>query len=180
MFWQKSYRLEWYLIIWHYLNFYVYSISFIDRHFLLWKLTGAKFNFESIFQQERNLSTVIYYAFTLKKSIFSFMYWFTEKRSFVSVRYTGTRSVTNFESYINWHLNNNFHYLMSELVSQRIDIINTVYCLWSREKQIIMLISTLNTKFWLCRFCFQKIRYTLLSHVLTNETTYQNSVFLYY
>ena len=56
MFWQKSYRLEWYLIIWHYLNLYVYSISFIARHFLLWKLTGAKFNFESMFQQERNLS----------------------------------------------------------------------------------------------------------------------------
>ena len=54
MFWQKSYRLEWYLIIWHYLNLYVYSISFIARHFLLWKLTGAKFNFESMFQQERN------------------------------------------------------------------------------------------------------------------------------
>ena len=55
MFWQKSYRLEWYLIIWYYLNWYVYSISFIARHFLLWKLTGAKFNFESMFQQERNL-----------------------------------------------------------------------------------------------------------------------------
>ena len=54
MFWQKSYRLEWYLIIWHYLNLYVYSISFIARHFLLWKLTGAKFNFETMFQQERN------------------------------------------------------------------------------------------------------------------------------
>ena len=54
MFWQKSYRLEWYLIIWHYLNLYVYSISFIAGHFLLWKLTGAKFNFESMFQQERN------------------------------------------------------------------------------------------------------------------------------
>ena len=54
MFWQKSYRLEWYLIIWHYLNLYVYSISFIARHFLLWKLTGAKFNFESMFQQEQN------------------------------------------------------------------------------------------------------------------------------
>ena len=52
---QKSYRLEWYLIIWHYLNFCVYSISFIARHFLLWKLTRAKFNFESLFQQERNL-----------------------------------------------------------------------------------------------------------------------------
>ena len=55
MFWQKSYRLEWYLIIWHYLNLYAYSISFIARHFLLWKLTGAKFNFETMFQQERNL-----------------------------------------------------------------------------------------------------------------------------
>ena len=55
MFWQKSYRLEWYLIIWHYLNLYVYSISFIARHFLLWKLTGAKFNLETMFQQERNL-----------------------------------------------------------------------------------------------------------------------------
>ena len=55
MFWQKSYRLEWYLIIWHYLNLYVYSISFIARHFLLWKLTGAKFNFETMFQQEWNL-----------------------------------------------------------------------------------------------------------------------------
>ena len=44
----KSYRLEWYLIIWHYLNLYVYCISFIARHFLLWKLNGAKFNFESI------------------------------------------------------------------------------------------------------------------------------------
>ena len=54
MFWQKSYRLEWYLIIWHYLNLYVYSISFMARLFLLWKLTGAKFNFESMFQQERN------------------------------------------------------------------------------------------------------------------------------
>ena len=56
MFWQKSYRLEWYLIIWHYLNLYVYSISFMARLFLLWKLTGAKFNFESMFQQERNLT----------------------------------------------------------------------------------------------------------------------------
>ena len=55
MFWQKSYRLEWYLIIWHYLNSYVYRISFIARHFLLWKSTGAKFNFDSMFQQERNL-----------------------------------------------------------------------------------------------------------------------------
>ena len=55
MFWQKSCRLEWYLIIWHYLNLYVYSISFIARHFLLWKLTGAKFNFETMFQRERNL-----------------------------------------------------------------------------------------------------------------------------
>ena len=54
MFWQKSYRLEWYLIIWHYLNLYVYSISFITKHILLWKLTGAKFNCESMFQQERN------------------------------------------------------------------------------------------------------------------------------
>ena len=52
MFWQKSYRLEWYLIIWHYLNLYVYSISFMARLFLLWKLTGAKFHFESMFQQE--------------------------------------------------------------------------------------------------------------------------------
>ena len=26
------------------------------RHFLLWKLTGAKFNFQSMFQQERNLT----------------------------------------------------------------------------------------------------------------------------
>ena len=38
MFWQKSYRLEWYLIIWHYLNLYVNSISFMARHFLLLKL----------------------------------------------------------------------------------------------------------------------------------------------
>ena len=59
MFWQKSYRLEWYLIIWHYLNLYVYSISFIARHFLLWKLTGAKFNFETMFQQERNLNLAL-------------------------------------------------------------------------------------------------------------------------
>ena len=58
MFWQKSYRLEWYLIIWHYLNLYVYSISFMATHFLLWKLTGAKFNFESMFQQERNLKVL--------------------------------------------------------------------------------------------------------------------------
>ena len=28
------------------------------RLFLLWKLTGAKFNFESMFQQERNLCIV--------------------------------------------------------------------------------------------------------------------------
>ena len=56
MFWQKSYRLEWYLIIWHCLNLYVYSISFIARHFLLWILTGVKFNFETMFQQERNHS----------------------------------------------------------------------------------------------------------------------------
>ena len=52
MFWQKSYRLEWHLIIWHYLNLYVYSISFIARHFLLWKLTGAKFNFESMLHEQ--------------------------------------------------------------------------------------------------------------------------------
>ena len=38
LFWQNSYRLEWYLIIWHYLNLYVYCISFIARHFLLWKI----------------------------------------------------------------------------------------------------------------------------------------------
>ena len=25
------------------------------RHFLLWKFNGAKFNFESMFKQERNL-----------------------------------------------------------------------------------------------------------------------------
>ena len=36
-------------------NLYVYSISFMARHFLLWKLAGAKFNFESMLQQERNL-----------------------------------------------------------------------------------------------------------------------------
>ena len=54
--WQKSYRLEWYLIIWHYLNLYVNCISFIAKHFLLWKLTGAKSNFESMCLQERNLS----------------------------------------------------------------------------------------------------------------------------
>ena len=33
---------------------YVYCISFIARHFLLWKLTGAKSNFESMFQQKRS------------------------------------------------------------------------------------------------------------------------------
>ena len=55
IFWQKSYRLEWYLIICHYLNLYVHCISFIARLFLLWKLTGAKFNFETMFLQERNL-----------------------------------------------------------------------------------------------------------------------------
>ena len=55
MFWQKSYRLEWYLIIWHHVNLYVHCISFIARQFLLQNLTGAKSNFESMFQQERNL-----------------------------------------------------------------------------------------------------------------------------
>ena len=40
IFWQKSYRLEWNLIICHYLNLYVHCISFITRLFLLWKLTG--------------------------------------------------------------------------------------------------------------------------------------------
>ena len=54
--WQKSYRLEWCLIIWHYLNLYVYCISFIVKHLLLWKLTGAKSNFESMCLQERNHS----------------------------------------------------------------------------------------------------------------------------
>ena len=55
IFWQKSYRLEWYLIICHYLNLYVHCISFITRLFLLWKLTGAKSNFENMCLQERNL-----------------------------------------------------------------------------------------------------------------------------
>ena len=55
IFWQKSYRLEWYLIICHYLNLYVHYISFITRLFLLWKLTGAKSNFETMCLQERNL-----------------------------------------------------------------------------------------------------------------------------
>ena len=55
IFWQKSYRLEWYLIICHYLNLYVHCISFITRLFLLWKLTGAKSNFETMCLQERNL-----------------------------------------------------------------------------------------------------------------------------
>ena len=54
IFWQKSYRLEWYLIICHYLNLYVHCISFITRLFLLWKLTGAKSNFETMCLQERN------------------------------------------------------------------------------------------------------------------------------
>ena len=58
MFWQKSHRLEWYLIIWHYSNLYdiVYCIRFITNHFVLWKLTGAKSSFESMFLQERNLT----------------------------------------------------------------------------------------------------------------------------
>ena len=43
---------------WHYLNLYVYCVSFIARHFLLWKLTSAKSNFESMFQQERNQNNV--------------------------------------------------------------------------------------------------------------------------
>ena len=48
----------------------MYSISFIARHFLLWKLTGAKFNFETMFQQERNPSYfVIYYANMLDKYV---------------------------------------------------------------------------------------------------------------
>ena len=47
--------MEWTFIIWHYLNLYVQCISFITRHFLLRKLTGAKSNFESMFQKERNL-----------------------------------------------------------------------------------------------------------------------------
>ena len=55
IFWQKSYRLEWYLIICHYLNLYVHCISFITRLFLLWKLTGAKSNIETMCLQERNL-----------------------------------------------------------------------------------------------------------------------------
>ena len=38
-----------------------YSISFIARHFPLWKLTGAKFNFETMFQQERNLMPQTYW-----------------------------------------------------------------------------------------------------------------------
>ena len=54
IFWQKSYRLEWYLIICHYLNLYVHCISFITKLFLLWKLTGAKSNFETMCLQERN------------------------------------------------------------------------------------------------------------------------------
>ena len=69
MFWQKSYRLEWYLIIWHYLNLYVYSISFIARHFLLWKLTGVKFNFETMFQQERNLRRRQYDLVIIERTI---------------------------------------------------------------------------------------------------------------
>ena len=56
IFWQKSYRLEWYLIICHYLNLYVHCISFITRLLLLWKLTGAKSNFETMCLQERNQS----------------------------------------------------------------------------------------------------------------------------
>ena len=55
IFWQKSYRLEWDLIICHYLNLYVHCISFITRLFLLWKLTGAKSNFETMCLQEWNL-----------------------------------------------------------------------------------------------------------------------------
>ena len=55
---QKSYRLEWDLIIWLYLNLYVHCISFITRLFLLWKLTGAKSNFETMFLQERTLSVI--------------------------------------------------------------------------------------------------------------------------
>ena len=55
IFWQNSYRLEWYLIICHYLNLYVHCISFITRLFLICKLTGAKSNFETMFLQERNL-----------------------------------------------------------------------------------------------------------------------------
>ena len=34
---------------------------------------------------------------------------------FVSVPCTATRYGTDFESYINWYLKKNFHYLMSEL-----------------------------------------------------------------
>ena len=64
--WQKSYRLEWYLIIWHYSNLYVYCISFIAKHLLLWKLTGAKSNFESMCLQERNL-----YHFTVANTRFT-------------------------------------------------------------------------------------------------------------
>ena len=41
MFWQKAYRLEWYLIIWYPLNLYVYCIIFIARHFILQKMTEA-------------------------------------------------------------------------------------------------------------------------------------------
>ena len=37
------------------LNLYVHCISFITRLFLLWKLTGAKSNFETMFIQKRNL-----------------------------------------------------------------------------------------------------------------------------
>ena len=57
MFWQKSHRLEWYLIIWHYLNLYVYCISFIAKHFLIWKL-----EIESMCLQERNLKCCRYRA----------------------------------------------------------------------------------------------------------------------
>ena len=67
IFWQKSYRLEWYLIICHYLNLYVHCISFITRLFLLWKLTGAKSNFETMCLQERNLITDNLHAYQLDR-----------------------------------------------------------------------------------------------------------------
>ena len=81
--WQKSYRLEWYLIIWHYLNLYVYCISFLAKHLLLWKLTGAKSNFESMCLQERNL-------FSIEKRPRGRMFLYNRKSSGEKVLYGGS------------------------------------------------------------------------------------------
>ena len=49
----------------------MYCIRFIARHFLLWKLTGAKFNFENMFQQERNLNGQGQLWFFVCKTLFA-------------------------------------------------------------------------------------------------------------